>query len=228
MSRSCSCTSRRPRSFLPPSKNGRLTTARRAGIIRASRTESGQRLAKDAHRRQRILALLAESKTYTQIVAEVGCAKSTVLYHTKNAKEPPNYKAHDWTTVQTHSDEGHGVNECRRHFGICTDVWYNAVKAGKAAPCADCRIPIAVLLSPKRNTSRSHVRRRLIGDGILEEKRTHCGISGWLGKPRSLSLHHINGVKTDHRLESLQPLCPHCHCQTDSFAGRNARKNTNK
>lgn len=178
--------------------------------------------------RQRILALLAEGKTYSQIVAELGCAKSTIAYHAKSVKPPPSYKVHDWVAVQTHYDEGHGVNECRRHFGICTNVWYNAVKAGKVVPLADHRIPIAVLLSPERNTARSHVRWRLIGDGILEEKCARCGIREWLGKPLSMCLHHINGVKTDHRLENLQMLCPHCHCQTDNFAGRNARNNTKK
>lgn len=178
--------------------------------------------------RQRILALLAAGRTYSQIVAEVGCAKSTVAYHAKNVKEPPNYKVHDWAEVQKHYDAGHGVNECRRQFGICTSVWYNAVKSGKILPLADYRIPIATLLAPERNTSRSHVRWRLIGDGILEEKCAKCGISEWLGKPLSMNLHHINGVKTDHRLENLQLLCPHCHCQTENFAGRNARKNTKK
>ena len=186
MSRPCSCTSRRSKSCRLPSRDNRLTTTRRAGIIRASGTESRRSLAKDAPMRQRILALLAEGKTYSQIVAELGCAKSTISYHAKSVKPPPNYKVHDWAAVQKHYDEGHGVKECRRHFGICTNVWYNAVKAGKVVPRADYRIPIAVLLSPERNTARSHVRWRLIGDGILEEKCARCGISEWLGKPHCL------------------------------------------
>ena len=176
--------------------------------------------------RQRILALLAAGKTYSQIVAEVGCAKSTVAYHAKNVKEPPNYKVHDWAEVQKHHDEGHGVNDCRRQFGICRSVWYNAVKLGKLVPRADYRIPMEVLLSPERKTPRSHVRWRLIGDGVLEEKCARCGISEWVGKPLSMNLHHRNGINDDNRLENLVMLCPHCHSQTDNFAGRNVNKNT--
>jgi len=176
--------------------------------------------------RQRILALLAQGKTYSQIVAELGCAKSTVAYHAKNVKEPPNYKVHDWAEVQKHYDAGRGVNECGRQFGICRSVWYNAIKAGKILVREDYRIPIEVLLSPERKTPRSHVRWRLIGDGILAEVCARCGISEWLGKPLSMHLHHINGIKTDNRLENLQLICPHCHCQTDNYAGRNVNKHT--
>jgi uncharacterized protein YerC len=72
--------------------------------------------------RQQILALLAAGKTYKEIVAELGCAKSTISYYAKNVKEPPNYKVHNWAEVQQHYDEGHGVNECRKQFGICRNV----------------------------------------------------------------------------------------------------------
>ena len=81
--------------------------------------------------RQRILALLAQGKTYKQIVAEIGCAKSTVAYHAKNVKPPPNYKVHDWAEVQRFYDEGHKVREIKAQFGICNNVWYKAVKSGK-------------------------------------------------------------------------------------------------
>jgi hypothetical protein len=40
--------------------------------------------------------------------------------------------------------------------------------------------------------------------------------------PLTLALHHVNGVGDDNWLENLQLLCPNCHSQTDTFAGRNA------
>jgi 5-methylcytosine-specific restriction endonuclease McrA len=43
----------------------------------------------------------------------------------------------------------------------------------------------------------------------------------WNGKPLVLQVHHINGDPTDSRPENLQFLCPNCHTQTDTFAGRN-------
>lgn len=48
-----------------------------------------------------------------------------------------------------------------------------------------------------------------------------CGISDeWLGQPVTLQLDHINGVFNDNRLENLRLLCPNCHSQTETFAGR--------
>ncbi len=42
-----------------------------------------------------------------------------------------------------------------------------------------------------------------------------------LRKPLVLQLDHINGISTDQRRDNLRWLCPNCHSQTDTFAGRN-------
>jgi len=174
--------------------------------------------------RPQIYALLLQGKTYSQIVAELGCAKSTVAYHAKNVKEPPSYKVHDWDAVQKFYDEGHGVNECRRTFGICAAVWYGARKQGKIVTRQDHRIPVEVLMQAGRGTIRSHLKARLIRDGLLEEKCAECGIMSWRDKPLALELHHINGVNNDNRLDNLQLLCPNCHSQTPTYGGRNANR----
>jgi hypothetical protein len=51
-----------------------------------------------------------------------------------------------------------------------------------------------------------------------------CGICNneaiWNGEILSLQIDHINGIGDDNRLENLRWLCPNCHSQTDTFAGK--------
>ena len=68
---------------------------------------------------------------------------------------------------------------------------------------------------------------RLIKEGYIEYKCAICGIKDWLGQPLSLQLDHINGINDDHRLENLRLLCPNCHSQTDTYAGKNKGVSSN-
>jgi hypothetical protein len=47
----------------------------------------------------------------------------------------------------------------------------------------------------------------------------------WNGKYLALQVHHVNGKNKDNRPNNLQLLCPNCHTQTDTFAGRNIKNN---
>ena len=55
-----------------------------------------------------------------------------------------------------------------------------------------------------------------------------CGICGNTGehngKSLQLQLDHKNGNRRDNRKENLWWLCPNCHSQTSTFAGRNQNK----
>lgn len=74
--------------------------------------------------------------------------------------------------------------------------------------------------------NRTHLKKRLISDKLLENKCSVCGqLPEWNNKPLVLQLDHINGISNDNRLENLRIICPHCHSQTENFAGKNKRKN---
>lgn len=78
-----------------------------------------------------------------------------------------------------------------------------------------------ILVENSTYTNIYRLKDRLIREKKLEYKCEGCGISDWKGKPLSLQLDHINGKHNDHRLENLRFLCPNCHSQTETFAGRN-------
>ena len=78
-----------------------------------------------------------------------------------------------------------------------------------------------ILIENSTYANISRLKERLIREGKLEYKCQICGIKEWQSKPLSLHLDHINGKNNDHRIENLRFLCPNCHSQTETYAGRN-------
>ena len=66
----------------------------------------------------------------------------------------------------------------------------------------------------------SRLRRALIEAG-RPYRCAGCGGDGtWNGQPLTLHVDHIDGRAWDCRAENLRFLCPNCHSQTETFAGR--------
>lgn len=81
-------------------------------------------------------------------------------------------------------------------------------------------LPLEQVMVDNSNYSRSALKKRLLDEGILEEKCDSCGLGPeWNGQRLVLQLDHKNGVHDDHRRENLRMLCPNCHSQTANFAG---------
>jgi 5-methylcytosine-specific restriction endonuclease McrA len=86
-------------------------------------------------------------------------------------------------------------------------------------------MPLEVLLVADRpHTSRSHLKQRLLGEGLKKKRCERCGITMWRGRPLNMQFHHINGDGMDNRLENLELLCANCHSQTETYGGRNGHR----
>jgi Zn finger protein HypA/HybF involved in hydrogenase expression len=69
--------------------------------------------------------------------------------------------------------------------------------------------------------STQHLKARILEGRILEEKCAKCTLTNlWNGKPLSLQIDHINGKNDDNRIGNLRFLCPNCHSQTPTYAGK--------
>ena len=69
-------------------------------------------------------------------------------------------------------------------------------------------------------------KKRLIDEGHIPFICSKCDNKGeWMGKKLVLQLEHIDGNKMNNDLSNLTFLCPNCHSQTSTFAGKN-RKST--
>jgi hypothetical protein len=133
------------------------------------------------------------------------------------------------------------ISECLNRIGLrAAGGNYRAL----AKACAEFGIPIKkgrgdtsratlmittplseVLIENSGYRNRSFLKKRLLAEGLLQNRCSACGLGPhWNTKPLVLQLEHQNGIYNDHRLGNLCLLCPNCHSQTPTFAGRSLHK----
>ncbi len=101
------------------------------------------------------------------------------------------------------------------HIPLGRDSNRNRPKGGKQYPLKE------ILVRNSFYINRVSLRKRLLDEKLLVEQCYNCGLGPeWDGEPLRLQLHHVNGDGRDHRISNIRLLCPNCHSQTDSFAGR--------
>jgi hypothetical protein len=175
--------------------------------------------------RDRVGALLEKGCSLGEIADTLGLAKSTVCYHARRLGHAPDARfaaRYDWKVVAGFYEEGRSVKECMARFGFSMSAWADAIARGDVTPRPRA-IPADELLSGVRTASRGQLKRRLLAEGLKDERCERCGVSDWRGRRLSIVLHHVNGDPADDRLENLQFLCPNCHAQTPNFSGKNRR-----
>ena len=61
---------------------------------------------------------------------------------------------------------------------------------------------------------------RLIREGIKHNRCEVCGLDSWLDRLINCELDHIDGDRTNHKLDNLRILCPNCHSQTETYRAK--------
>lgn len=170
--------------------------------------------------------LLRSGHSQAETCRRLGVTKGTVAYHARRLGIPADDKCarrYDWHEVQAAHDAGLSMRECVARFGFCAASWAQAVARGSLVP-KPVAMPIETLLVVGRRTNRSHLKSRLLKEGLKENRCEECGITEWRGEPLSMALHHVNGDGIDNRLENIRFVCPNSHAQTPNYGGRNGHR----
>jgi len=109
-----------------------------------------------------------------------------------------------------------------RIWGVSTDHF--DPEAARVANLRRRQRSLSEMLVENSPCARKDVKRRLLAEGMKDPVCEMCGQDEmWHGRPMSMILDHINGVRDDHRLENLRMLCPNCAATLDTHCGRRNR-----
>lgn len=151
------------------------------------------------------------NKSELEAIVKASTSISEILAHFDLSNKGGNYKTLQRRLKADEIDYGH----------IALGIGSNKGRQFLNAP----KKPIEEFLVAGIECNTGHLKQRLLQEGILREECYICGqLPEWNGKPLVLQLDHINGDRKDNRIDNLRILCPHCHTQTETFAGRCLRK----
>lgn len=109
-------------------------------------------------RKDEIVRMLLEGKTFSQIVRAIGCAKSTISYHAtklgmKRCDNEPGFSKFNWKEIQKYYDEGHNIKDCSAKFGVSAGGWNSARLRGMVVGRSRGEKYVSSL-DPKRETKK--------------------------------------------------------------------------
>ena len=111
------------------------------------------------------------------------------------------------------------LNGYLKKFGID----YKGNQGLKGKKISNKRIS-AIEYMKKEILSVPKLRKKLIEDGIKEDKCEKCNNTYWFGKKLMLELYHIDGNRFNNTLNNLQILCPNCHSTIPNHSKKKNKK----
>lgn len=130
--------------------------------------------------------------------------------------------------LTTYGSSYESVKNTAKELGLTSDhLLGNSYKNNRKITSKPKKPLEEILVVSETVPMMGNLKKRLLREGLLKPYcySEDCSVgSEWLGKTIVLHMDHINGNRCDNRLENLRMLCPNCHSQTDTFAGRNSKE----
>ncbi len=125
----------------------------------------------------------------------------------------------DWKMISKEYAAGAVLTELQKRYGFAKSAFYKALKRGDVS--RRLRKIERILAGSGESYNRTSLKKKLIENGVLKNECGKCGQQPiWQGKTLVMTLDHKNGIHNDDRFGNLWLLCPNCHSQTETFAGR--------
>ena len=103
-------------------------------------------------------------------------------------------------------------------------IEYTGNQSGKGQPKRKPKMNLEDYLANSTDIQTNKVRKKILEENIKAHKCECCGLETWLGQPIPLEVHHKDGDRSHNELSNFELLCPNCHAFTDSYRGKNSRK----
>jgi transposase len=108
-------------------------------------------------------------------------------------------------------------------YGIDTSHFCSPMK-GRASPRRRDHLEVLVVRHGGQRRARPEVLRRALLESGVDYSCAECRLGPtWNGRDLTLHVDHVNGDFNDCRVGNLRFLCPNCHSQTPTYAGRNRK-----
>lgn len=110
------------------------------------------------------------------------------------------------------------------HYLEIMNIDYKGNQSGKGQTKISKKLTLLEYLETSADIQTNKVRKKILEEGIKPYRCEKCELETWLGQPIPLELHHKDGDRNHNEISNYELLCPNCHAFTDSYRGKNCKK----